>query len=374
MAATTSHGREVNETTDNSLRKAAVFVRTLAPEAAVALLSRLSTEEASRLRAAIAALGDVDAGERSSVAHEALGRSTKRLEVRTSGVELLLGGDHAETLISQREAPRRPDPQQPAAPSDWFTALSDADAEAVAAYLRNEQPRAVALVLSQVAPSLGAAVLGRFSDEEQATILDQLATLGDADPSTVNVIASGLAEWVRAQHVARRRKGDRLASVQAILAAVPDEQRERLARELSKTHAGMVAPEPPATETRGALEPVADGPSDVEAVEPAPIAGHPTLAYDELERLDGRAIAMALGALDPRTAVLSLTAASDGLMARVESRLTRRAVRELRRRIMTLHQTSLDEIDRAQHALAAAASQIVHHRHAARFPSRSPAA
>jgi flagellar motor switch protein FliG len=351
----------VTTTADNPIRKAAVFVRALAPEAAATLLARLSADEAARLRAAIADLGAVDAHERSSVADEAFRHSAKRPAFADGGVELLLGSSVTG------EASRRPTPRTPVEetdkPGEWFSALNEEDAGAVASYLRDEQPRAVALVLSQTPAALAAAVLGHFEEEQQGTILDHLATLGDADPSTVRMIASGLADWVRQQQAARRRQTDRAASVRAILSAVPADRRRRLATRISGP-AGLFVEDEPAIAMESAPSTDDEQPA-APASQVAPPGRQPSIAYDDLERLDDRAIALALSTLDPRTAMLSLVAAREGLLKRVEARLTRPAARELRRRLTILHPTSLAEIDCAQQALASAASAIVEQRRVA---------
>jgi flagellar motor switch protein FliG len=354
----------VTTTADNPIRKAAVFVRALAPDAAATLLARLSADEASRLRAAIAELGAVDARERSSVADEALRHTAKRPAFENAGVELLL--DPSVGRVASPTPPHQKPAESADNPSEWFAALNEEDAGAVASYLRDEQPRAVALVLSLAPATLAAAVLGHFDEGQQGTILDHLATLGDADPSTVRMIASGLADWVRQQQAARRRQTDRAASVLAILSAVPADRRRRLAQRMSDPTGLLVEDEPEAaTETPGEIEPkesASSTPSSEHAVE------QPSVAYDDLERLDDRAIALALGALDPRTAMLSLVAAREGLLKRVEARLTRSAARDLRRRLTSLHRTSLAEIDHAQLALALAASRVVEQRRSARAP------
>jgi flagellar motor switch protein FliG len=354
----------VTTTAENPIRKAAVFVRALEPEAAATLLARLSAEEASRLRLAIAELGAVDARERSSVADEALRHTAKRPVFQTAGVELVLDSSAGQLAIPRPEQKLTAGSVED--PSEWFAALKDEDASAVASYLSDEQPRAVALVLSQVPATLAAAVLEHFEEDYQGTILDHLTTLGDADPSTVRMIASGLADWVRQQQAIRRRETDRAASVRAILSAVPLDRRRRLATRLRDPRGLLLEEEPEAV-----AKPVADRDSEEEAPNPLPIEltlERPLVAYDELERLDDRAIALALGTLDPRTAMLSLVAAREGLLRRVEARLTKSAARELRRRLTSLHQTSLAEIDAAQRALATAASRIVEQRQSARAP------
>lgn len=359
---------------NNSLRKAAVFVRSLPPEAAATLIGRLSHEEATALRSSIAQLGEVDSLEREEVAEQL------RTDVafapqessNDSGVELSLGAD----AMSASEATPLSTPLENHA--DPFGQLRDADPSAIATYLAGEQPRAVSLVLSYLPAKTSAAVLAEYSDAEQANLLIQMSQLGEADPASVRVVASGLSDWIHIQNEQRRIRADRLETVRAILAASPAKQRSGLAKQLTQSDPTLAeelknfivkAPEP----RRSATPPVAaalGSPKIAKVVQQRPtqpkLPPAPRLSFRDLDRLDGPAIVQALSQLDGRTALLALAGASEALIARLETGLSKQSTKELQRRIAHLGATTLAEVDRAQQALAASAEKIVVARRLAR--------
>lgn len=338
---------------DNSLRKAADFIRGLDPESAAAMLGRLSADEASALRSVIGDLHDQQS-------HEA---SNNRVS-EDGTVELQLGSARVST----------PDavPQQPVEKTlfdgaAWLRSLKHADPAAIADYLAREQPRAIALILGYLNPELAAGVLQSFDPGEQSRVVAQLAEQRDTDPDSLRLIANGLADWITQQQEEQQRRTSRVATIRQILAATPESQRRQIIAALADTEpevaVALVDTLPPQpveepTPPQAIVEPVAP------AKKPAP-----AIPFDQLDRLDGRALAEALGRLGSRTALLALAAAPDTLVQRLASGLPRGAARDLRNRIHRVGPTTLSEIDRAQAALSTAAGQIAAERRAARLAS-----
>jgi flagellar motor switch protein FliG len=337
---------------ENSLRKAAVFVRGLAPDAAAAMLGRLSAEEARALRDAIAELDDTDGREASTTKYNAAPAS------EDGSVELQL------STTAYQPAPQRT--QQPEAEqldgAVWFRQLRDADPQAIADYLSREQPRAIAVVLSYLAPGLSASVLQCLPLEEQPRVVAQLADQHDADPDTLRVIATGLADWVRRHQEEHQRRSTRVATIRQIVAATPEDKRRGLLATLAASEPHLaaaladLAPTPTPNPTPVAAKP---------ALPPRP-QPTPTLTFEDLRRIDGRALAEAVGSLDARTALLALAAAPDEIVSNLTIGLPRTAARELRQRIHRVGPTTLTEIDRAQAALAFAVEKVVNQRRAQR--------
>lgn len=326
---------------DNSLRQAADFIRGLDADAAEAMLCRLSTEEASALRAAI------------STAAEPAGPTVSS----DGAVELQLGGDRDEAPEKQTPVPPTPSPP-PFDGAAWLRSLRDADPATIAAYLSREQPRAIAMVLGYLSPELSAGVLQNLTEHEQARVVAQLADQRDADPDSLRILASGLAEWVKQQQEEAERRHHRVATIRQILAATPTERRRRLLTELAGAD-----PEVAASLTD--LMPRQEPTPQASLPQKRPPAA-PPLPLEELARLDGRALAEAIGRLNARTALLALAAAPEGVIERLANGLPRKAAADLRSRINRVGPTTLTEIDRAQTALAQAAGQVVAHRQTAR--------
>ena len=348
-----SVSQEANKSSSDSLRKAAVLIRSLPPEAAATLIGRLSAEEAEALRASISGLGDIDTQEREGVAEAMRGVALKPepIEAPNHGVEL---------RISSAPQPIPQSADEP--PADPFQLLRDAEPEAVAAYLAGERPRAAALVLSHLKPAVASAVLAAYPEERQAELLAQMSSLGEADPDAARLLATDLADWVREKGEERRRRDDRIEAVRGVLIATDADRRRRLAAQLAKHDPAMakrlgfapdIPPEEPEVHKSSEPAPAASAP-----VSP-PAAPSPALGFDDLERLAGRDLVKALSEIGGRAAVLALAGASENLLRRVEGAVSKRAGKQMRKRIAQLGQTTLAEVEASQRELAAAAERIL---------------
>lgn len=366
--------------TEPPIRQAARFFRSLESSAAEAMLARLSPDEASALRAAIAGLGEPE---------PALPAALDR-----GGVELCLGGETPPDPTPAAEAKPSATPikspaaaaanESDAAPIDgaeWLRSLREADPQAIADYLSREQPRAIAVVLGYLAPDLSAGVLRSLPAVERGRVVAQLASAGDADPDSLRVIAGGLAAWVNGRNAERRRRSDRLEAIRKILAATPESERGDLLADLAQSDPQAVAelrPNQPPTAADSEAEPTPATTPDRQphqAEPPAWVARTPAppatvIPFNQLHRLDSRALAEAASLLDGRSALLALAGASDALFARLTGGMSRKAAAELRRRVHRVGPTTLAEIDRAQAALAEAAARVVARRRSQRANSK----
>lgn len=340
-------------TADNSLRQAAAFMRGLTPDAAQAMLGRLSADEARALRTAIAELSPDEP--------EA---PTPRASQSDDGtVELQLGTTTAEPTVPVAVVAAAEPAEPPFDGAAWLRSLNDADPTAIANYLSQEHPRAIAVVLSYLSASLAAGVLQSLAAEEQSKVVAQLAEQGDADPDSLRMIASGLADWIQRQRDENERRSNRVATIRQILAATPAEKRGQLLTRLAATEPEVAAA---LAEPKRAV--VINRPTEPPStpVVPKRSAAVPTIPFEQLHRVDSRALAKAVATLDSRTALLSLAGASESLLGKLTSGLPRQAARDLRSRLHRVGPTTLSEIDRSQTALAVAVSRLVATRRADR--------
>ncbi|TWU00332.1 Flagellar motor switch protein FliG [Botrimarina colliarenosi] len=358
---------------DNSLNHAAAFVRGLAPDAAAAMLGRLSAEEAGLLRAAIARL-QAEEHKESVETDEPAFNSRPASPVSSDGsVELQLSS-HAPTFQVPAAAPApTPTPPSPLDGAAWLRQLRDADPRAIAEYLSREQPRAIAVVIRYLPPELGAGVLQCLPAPEQSKVVAQLAEQDDADPDSLRVIAAGLSDWVDRKRDEHQRRATRVATIRQIFAATPESQRGPLLRSLAESEPEIaasladLAPEPPKPVAAESTTPRRPAP---QPERPAPT---PQLSLDDLQRVDGRLLAEALGTLESRQALLALAAAPEAIVGRLASGLPRGASRALYARIHQVGPTTLAEIDAAQNRLLLAVEAMVNRRRAARLTQQTGA-
>ncbi len=354
---------------ENSIRKAAIFVRGLDKASAETLYSRMSAVEADQLRQAVRNLGTFHKEEQSSVVDELRRGQEEQQAERSSlyddreGVALEIGSEaiHAPLTKTVKKALDLPDD-----PNEWFSCIGQAEPAAVASYLSSEQPRTIGLVLSYIPPDLAAKVLAEFSEDQQAKILLQLASLGEADPTSVRVIATGLSSWIKRQQQDQLVRASRLSSVQAILSAVPDSNRGSIVERLQEEEPTLELV-PPATKTVDIAElkeEVQAQPANRQPQAPVALPAKPRkprsqLSYQRLHNADAETLTMALATLPNRRAMLALVEADDKLVGKIKSKMPRRLTKSFDARLMKFAPASLLEIDEAKNDFAMAVEKIL---------------
>src|SRR5262245_20965366 len=138
---------------DPNLRKAAVMLRSLDGDTAAMMLAQLSPEEATSIREAMRALGNVEPDEQASVVAELRSTNTSERRVGTGAVELSLSSKF------EYEAPIGVTGSKSAASPSRFEFLDNAPTSALVPYLAREHSQTVAVVLSHLPPQRAAAVL-----------------------------------------------------------------------------------------------------------------------------------------------------------------------------------------------------------------------
>lgn len=372
---------------DNSLRQAAVLIRSLGPEAAAAMLGRLSAEEARALRTAIHELGEIDEGERMRVADQL--RQPEANAAESDAAPVAPASTVSEDgAVELQLGTSTPAPEPPAAPRSqpapvekplidggaWLRSLGDANPILIATYLSEEQPRAMAVVLGYLPPDLSAGVLQHLPAEQRSRVVAQLAEQGDADPDSLRVIANGLSDWLDRHQAEQTRRESRVATIRKILAATPARDREDILRGLTKTEPEMAASLGVTLSPPAATTPPTTPPTTPAAPAAVSKPSAPSIPFAEMDRLDGRALAEAVGKLDSRTALLALAAAPESLVRQLTRGLPRAAAADLRSRLHRVGPTTLAEIDRAQEALSAATGQVVASRRAKRLATSTQGA
>ncbi|MEM6330036.1 MAG: FliG C-terminal domain-containing protein [Planctomycetota bacterium] len=279
-------------TSPPAIRKAAILLRTLQPEAAALLLADLSPEEARAVRQAIRELGDVRDDEHQGVLAELRATATDKgpatsepgvIHADEAGVELQLTATGLEDAAALHSAVPNdgPGPATPRSVADPFALapeLEDVEPGTLAGYLAREGVGVVAVVLSHLSPARAAAVLDELPRDLRVSAIDRLSSLGDGDDQSLRVVADDIASWVRQQQSERRRRASRMATIQAILGAASHAGRADIVdglvergRDWAATLAAAEPTPPPATQPPAATEPQARADATSESAAEAPL-------------------------------------------------------------------------------------------------------
>ncbi|MCH2115161.1 MAG: hypothetical protein MK171_09675 [Pirellulales bacterium] len=385
------------------LRKVAVLVASLDDPWASRVLDELPASTAQAVAEAALDLGPLDPDEqrnvvkefRRSMAHELLPRNAPTAQpsaptATTHGVELdaslLARLDSQEFDADTSGSTDSHTESLPQTACRLPNAIGQADPNMLADLLAEEHPQTIAVVLSRFSEDRAGAILVRLSNRLQAEVLSRMADLDMADPQTLHVVESQLAQWIDQQQQQKRRIAVGADLVQRILSSAPQAHRDsilttisHLKPELSRRLQGAAQPSSsPSAQPlnlqenlRPVAAPKVDNPT-ITAVatcshtkSPAP-SENPrsdfSADYDpkmtsasvmtELERADDATLLAALSQADRRVSMLALAGASESLLKRILQGMPRRQAKQFRKQLCTIPPTRLSEILAAQQHLA----------------------
>jgi flagellar motor switch protein FliG len=375
----------MTNTLSPTLRKAAVLVRSLDVDSAAVLLAQLSPDEAVAVRRAIRELGEIDPLEQEELRHAlrpAANIDEPGVEPCSDdlGVELAfsIAVDSEDSLA---EAPRATASSRVAAQAEQpFAWLEGGDTPSLAAMLEREHLSTVAVVLSHLPADRASEVLSALPPGRRAAALERLADLGESDRASLEVIERELADWIAAQKAERQRRADRLRSIQAILRHSSPSTCESVLAEIA-THDASLAneigkvrstvhvtlPTPPPRPIGGqaaALKSTERTPKPTPPLppsqQPKPVTSdnHSAFPFERLTDLNDRQLAELFRQSSSDQVVLALAGASQRVTHHVESRLPKKVVRELRRRMHALASVRLSDFTAAQAEIASTAGRM----------------
>ncbi len=352
---------------DPNLRKAAVLLRSLDADTAAMMLGHLSAEEATAIRVAMRAVGQVETHEQAEVMAEFRSIRPQKNATNAGDVELSLSSSYDGEVYSERVSRASAMPAG-AGSINRFEFLESAPIQALVPFLAREHAQTIAVVLSHLAPQRAAEVLAALPQKVQADTIERLSALGDTDPECVVVLQRELEAWVAKRDGSRTAGGRRRDTMAAILAAADAKSRGRILGN-SKNRDG-IPPEPLAP--RRPARPVRR--TDISACRPTELARPekqtgssalqvepplPHFAFDDLIQLDPRALASVMRQVDANVLALALAGSHEELVDRICDQMPKRTARDFRRELRRLGPTRLSDVEGAQQAVAQVAARQI---------------
>lgn len=167
-------------------KKAAVLLVTIGPERASEVFKHLHDDEIESLSLEMAKIQQVEPGVTGAVMEE-LAATVQAYESLAAGgveyarevLERAIGGERAAEIIGRLSTviEKRP-----------FEFLRKTAPEQIVAFLRNEAPQTISLVIANLHTTLAAAVLSAMPEEEQAEIALRIARMGETSPEVVKQV------------------------------------------------------------------------------------------------------------------------------------------------------------------------------------------
>ena len=173
-------------------QKAAILLVSLGPERAAQVFSHLNEEEIEALSLDMAKLSQVPSDLSQEVIGELIDTCIAQAYIAEGGVdyarevlERSVGPERARLIVGRLSAAieRRP-----------FEFLRRTPAEQIHAFIRNEAPQTIALVIANLHTDLAAQVLALLEPEEQAEVAMRIGTMRETSPEVIESVESVLRQ------------------------------------------------------------------------------------------------------------------------------------------------------------------------------------
>jgi len=403
--------------TADTIRKAAILVSSLDSFSADTLLDQMGEELATCVRRAAMDLGDVSESEEQRTIQEFLHAGALVPDSEQSGIEL--DDSLLERIRSTEDPPvALPEPAPERFAPGPFDSLRDTEPEILASVLANENPQAIAVVLSHLEPHVASKALEGLPDVLQVATLRRLSDLGSMSPEIVREVEShvgGLLAECK-QTAARRAAGvqtvkkilsqaefDNRSSMLGMLAQQDNDLAVQLGGEKLADAAGKATrdqqwalpDESYETDHECEVDVAAawrarswsqqsDAPWRIERSmgdddAPAPIEDPPApetidehswsktcppehqvvrIGFDQLDTLSGSDLAMVFSSVEPAIAAIGLATACPAIQERIDQVLGTSTAAVWRREVDSMGPMSLGDIEYAQEQLGQAAVRL----------------
>ncbi len=170
----------------NGRKKAAVLLVALGPERASEVFKHLHYDEIETLSLEMAKMQHVEPGVTSTIMEELAATVTAYDSLAAGGVEYArevleraIGAERAAEIIGRLSSVIEMRP---------FEFLRRTAPEQIVAFLRNEAPQTISLVVANLHTTLAAQVLSNLPEEEQADIALRIAKMGETSPEVVKQV------------------------------------------------------------------------------------------------------------------------------------------------------------------------------------------
>lgn len=307
--------------------KAAVLLMTLPPEDSAAIVRLLSVDHVERVTKKMLRSESLTPETQDSILKEAHDFVTAERYIAAGGVEYAksllaeaLGPDRADEIVSRLIATMEAQP---------FHYLNDIEPGQIAAFLHDEHPQTIALILSYLNVRVSAAVVAALSYEMQAQVSMRLASIDAINPAVVTQVEA----------ILRKRLSSLLGADSSKTGGL-----EYLVKVLTQVDRGT---------ERAILEQL-----DESAPELAVEIRKQMFVFDNLIMLDDRSIQRVLRDVDNRDLALALRGATDLVKEHIFKNVSARAAETLREELDSGSPVRLRMVEEAQQRIVSVVRRL----------------
>ena len=309
------------------IRKAAVLLLSLEKPLAAAVLGQMRTHLVEQVTMEIARLKDVTKEEQESVVKEFYDLVSSRSHIERGGMEFAsdllkqsLGSERASQILESVKQSMSAVP---------FGFLQKVGADNLLTFIVEEHPQTIALVMSHLPPSVSAEVLAGLPINKQTEVVRRIANMEQTSPEVVLDVEKGLERRMTSTISQQLEKAGGVPMVAQILNVT-----DRMTN-------------------KGILENLEE--EDLELVEEIKRL---MFVFDDLLKLDNKAIQALLKEVDNKQWAVALKGASEEIRDKVLGNLSQRAADMLREEMDYLGPVKVSDVETNQQQIVDAIRRL----------------
>jgi len=311
----------------SDLRKAAVVLMSLDKPLAAEVLSQMSRPMVEAVSVQIARMDDISNEEQEAVLAEFYKSTSQRSLVERGGLELAnelleqsLGTDGAGEILENVRQSMSSVP---------FGFLKKAGAESLLTFIIEEHPQTIALIMSHLSPPLAAEVLSGLPSAKQLDVIRRVASMEQTSPEVVRVVEASLEKRMTSSFSQQTEKAGGVDMVAQILNVTDRMTNKGILENLEQDNVEL------ADEIRRLM-----------------------FVFDDLLKLNDKAIQALLKEVDNSQWAVALKGASDEIAQKVLGNLSQRAAELLKEEMEYLGPVRVSDVETNQQQVVDAVRRL----------------
>ncbi len=311
------------------LRKTAILLLMIGDEASSGILRELDAGEVDEISREIARVQSLTPEEAEGVLEEFHKMVTARDYVIKGGI------DYAKKLLvsafGDQEAQRMLDRLMKSLGSESlsFDALQKTDPQQLSKFIHSEHPQTVALIISHLNPSQGAALLAQLPKEMRGDVATRMASLDQISPDIINKIANVIGLKLRALGEMSRESYGGVDAVAEMLNRLDSNATKDILE-------AMETANPPLAEQ----------------------IRHLMFVFEDLMLLDANAIKEVLAKVDRKILTVALKGTSEKMKTHILQAMSQRGADMMREDMDAMGPIKIKEVESAQQQIIAVVRQL----------------
>ncbi len=312
----------------SKVEKAAVLLMSMPPDVAAKILKELTEEEIQKIFLTAARLKDLSPADIEASVREFL-NDFNYVATQYSNLETLL--DQLQDVLPPEIYDRIKTLIGTAGVAEGLEQLEKIDTRVLVGLIKNEHPQTIAVLLSQLSPRKASDVIQWLPENLRFEVVKRIATLENISPQFLRQLIETVTEEIKALGISGGIKKQEGVTIAAELMNMLDkETAENLLRKIGE--------EDPTLEER---------------------IREKMFTFEDIRKLDNRAIIEVLKAVDKNTLIVALKGAPEDIKDKFFSNMSKRAAKIMQEDMEALGPVRKSEVEKAQKQVVAVIRKLI---------------